>query len=333
MESVLMVVSALALIAASYTDLRTREVPDWINFALLFTALGGRLIFGFYDGFEYFFEGLFGFAFFFSVAAFLFYTGQWGGGDAKLLMGLGAVFGLPYTVNTILWAVTAVFILMFGLNLFDMIRKTKTAQQALNIGMTILSAVFIGLSFFVMPIPNELLYFIINLLLFGGLYGVLWVTFVLFKNLGTFRRRFSELVRERVRLVRMVVLGCALLLLAGLFTNMLFVATVVFGILLVFFLWLSMKAVEEFAMVKPISVEKLTEGDWIVDDVVIDGKHICGPADLGVRQEQIKQLKRLKRQNKIKKVVIKEGVPFVPSFLIAFVVNYWNADLIFSLVI
>ncbi|MFO7711365.1 MAG: hypothetical protein R6V53_06365, partial [Candidatus Woesearchaeota archaeon] len=105
------------------------------------------------------------------------------------------------------------------------------------------------------------------------------------------------------------------------------------GILLVFFLWLSMKAVEEFAMVKPISVEKLTEGDWIVDDVVIDGKHICGPADLGVRQEQIKQLKRLKRQNKIKKVVIKEGVPFVPSFLIAFVVNYWNADLIFSLVI
>ena len=75
-------------------------------------------------------------------------------------------------------------------------------------------------------------------------------------------------------------------------------------------------------MYKQVSVEKLTEGDWIAKDVIIGKKKICGPDDLGATKQHIRQLIALKRQKKISNVLIKEGIPFVPSFLIAFVLTY-----------
>ena len=76
-------------------------------------------------------------------------------------------------------------------------------------------------------------------------------------------------------------------------------------------------------MIKKVSVDKLTEGDWIVDDVKVGGKVICGPKDLGISKEQIIELKKLAEDGKIKQVVIKEGIPFVPSFFMSFIVTYF----------
>ena len=70
-------------------------------------------------------------------------------------------------------------------------------------------------------------------------------------------------------------------------------------------------------MKKYYPIPKLTEGDWIAEDVKVNGKIICSPKDLGISKEQIKKLKH----HNIKKVLVKEGIPFVPSFLIAFVVT------------
>ena len=39
---------------------------------------------------------LVGFGSFIILALLMFYTGQWGGGDSKMLMGLGALIGFPY---------------------------------------------------------------------------------------------------------------------------------------------------------------------------------------------------------------------------------------------
>jgi prepilin signal peptidase PulO-like enzyme (type II secretory pathway) len=85
----------------------------------------------------------------------------------------------------------------------------------------------------------------------------------------------------------------------------------------VFYLWIFTKVVEESSMIKEIPVGKLTEGDWILKDVVVRGKKICGPKDLGISLEQISELKKLK----VKRVLVKEGLPFVPSFLVAFVIT------------
>ena len=74
-----------------------------------------------------------------------------------------------------------------------------------------------------------------------------------------------------------------------------------------------------------IPVKKLTEGDWIAKDVVVKGKKICGPKDLGISRKQISRLSKLN----IKKVLVKYGMPFVPSFLLAFIITLLWGNIIF----
>src|SRR3989338_201636 len=98
MAALLFIPYTLALLAlgwASYTDFKTREVPDWLNFSLVASGIGINLIFSlvFLD-FSYIANSLLGFGLFFLLGMLMFYTGQWGGGDSKMLMGLGALLGL-----------------------------------------------------------------------------------------------------------------------------------------------------------------------------------------------------------------------------------------------
>ncbi|HLD06646.1 MAG TPA: hypothetical protein VJC16_03885, partial [Candidatus Nanoarchaeia archaeon] len=73
--------------------------------------------------------------------------------------------------------------------------------------------------------------------------------------------------------------------------------------------------VEEATMKRKVPLDKVTEGDWIVQDITIKGKYIAGPKDLGITKEQIAALKKAR----IKEVLVKYGIPFVPSFLLAFI--------------
>ena len=45
---------------------------------------------------------------------------------------------------------------------------------------------------------------------------------------------------------------------------------------------------------------------------------MTGPKDLGISRQQIERLIRYK---KIRKVIVKEGIPFIPAFLIAFILT------------
>ena len=85
------------------------------------------------------------------------------------------------------------------------------------------------------------------------------------------------------------------------------------------YLLVFVKAVEQVSMIRLIDPEKLTEGDWIVKDIKVDGKRIAGPKDLGINKKQIKKLLEFKQQGKIDKVKVKYGIPFVPSFLFAMI--------------
>ena len=87
------------------------------------------------------------------------------------------------------------------------------------------------------------------------------------------------------------------------------------------YLMIVVKSVEDVAMIKYIDPEKLTEGDWIVDPIYVNNKLITGPKDLGIKKEQISQLLKFKKQGKINKIKVKYGIPFVPSFLIAFILT------------
>src|SRR3990167_2985130 len=87
--------SFTALLIGSITDLKTREVPDWVNYGLIISGVGLNLLFSIiYSDFFYIISSIVGLGIFFGIAYIMFYAGQWGGGDSKMLMGLGAMIGI-----------------------------------------------------------------------------------------------------------------------------------------------------------------------------------------------------------------------------------------------
>jgi len=267
----------IGLIIGSYTDIRTREVPDWLNFSLIAIGVGIGIIFSIvYWDIHFLLSHLIGLCIGVVIGYAMYYAGQWGGGDSKMIMGLSAIIG--FNIFNINW----------------------------------------NMPYFA---------FIINIILVGAAYGIVMSIFLSIKHKKQFTEEFRKLrMHKKVMLWRKIILVvCILGVISALFIpwplNLFF-----FGIFAIIFfmsyIWIISKVIEKACMIKTVPVEKLTEGDWILKDVIINKKKICGPKDLGVSKEQIVQLMKLKKARKIKEIWIKEGIPFVPSFLIAYILTY-----------
>ena len=281
---VLVSVTLIGLAVATFTDLKTREVPDWLSYGLISAGLGLNLLFSIiYWDYWFILNSVIGFVIFLIVALIMFYAGQWGGGDSKVLMGLGALIGLD-------------------------IRFTS------------------------FPF---LMSFFFNMLLAGAFYGLLWSFVLILKHWKLFRKEYKRMSHTaRMIKARTYLFVFAFLMLAlsfftrGIGLSFLFLALLLM-VLATFYLWIFVKSIEKTCMIKAISPDKLTEGDWIVKDVMYKGRYICGPKDLGIEKKQIRKLVKLYNENKIKEVLIKEWIPFVPSFLIAYIITLFLGNLLF----
>jgi len=94
--------------------------------------------------------------------------------------------------------------------------------------------------------------------------------------------------------------------------------------LIFFYLLISMKTIEHISMRKAIPTNKLVEGDWVNEEIKINGKIIYSPKSLGVNKKQIELIKKHK-----KNVQIREGIAFVPAFLIGTIISLIWGNLIF----
>ena len=54
LDVILIILALIVLLIASYTDLKTREVPDWLNYSLIFSALIIVTFIQFFATFRYF---------------------------------------------------------------------------------------------------------------------------------------------------------------------------------------------------------------------------------------------------------------------------------------
>lgn len=267
------------LVIASISDLKTREVPDWLNYGSIGVGIGFNLIFSLvYADYSFIGRSLTGLGITFVLAYLLFYTGQWGGGDSKALMGIGALLGLDW-------------------------------------------------KFYKLDSMPFIFSFLINILIAGAAYGLLWTIFLAVKNRKKFEKEVKSILNKKnVKRIKIVLLAFALIALAASFFPLQFnYKILIFGFAIIFYstfyIWILTKAVERSCMQKYVLPSKLTEGDWIVNDIKIGGKRICGPKDLGIEKKQIEELVKYYKLGKIKKVLIKEGIPFVPSFLIGYAVT------------
>ena len=264
----MIVVTLFALIIASYCDLKWREVPDWISYGLIFAALGIRAIFSLSSGWEIFISGALGFGVFFGLSCLLYYSNQWGGGDSKLLMGMGGVIGIAYPFNSSSW------------NLF---------------------------------------WFFLLLLSLGAIYGLLWVAGLATKERKKFVPDFKKNWNEHKTLhliLGIISLLLFVLFLFGLKYNFSFVWPLIPFPLITFYLFLFVTTVENSCFIMKREVTKLTEGDWLAEEVKVADKVVMKKKTL--EREDLEELLRWHKEKKLDKVVIKEGVPFVPSFLFAY---------------
>ncbi len=266
-----------ALFVGSITDLKTREVPDWVNYGLIISGVALNALFSaIYLTPSFVINSLSGLLVFYGIAYLMFYAGQWGGGDSKMLMGLGAAIGIDLSFKS---------------------------QQFL-------------------------LWFFVNALLAGAAYGLLWSIMLAVKNRKKFSREFRNgLLRKSIIKIKKIMLAALALMAILLFSieqryMKAMILSLAFMILASFYLWVFVKAIEKSAMYKSVEPSKLTEGDWIVNDVYVGKQYICGPKDLGIDKKQIRKLAELYKKGKVGKILIKEGIPFVPSFLIGFIATF-----------
>src|SRR3989338_4262045 len=280
-ELITYVIAFFSLLIASLTDIKTREVRDSLNFGLIAVGIGINLLFSaVYRDLSYIIQSLIGLFLFMAISYGMYYAGQWGGGDSKLLIGLGALFGIDASIGTFMMS------------------------------------------------------FLIILLVLGAVYGIAWSIVLGIKN-----RKALGLEIKKIRGGKnfaYIWVGAFILIIVSVIavflTKDIFFFILPLSVAVTMPLWMLAKAVEECCMKKMVNPEQLTEGDWIAKDVVVNGKLICGPKDLGIKKNQIKALIKLKGRGKVDRILIKEGIPFVPSFLIAFIVALLFKEQILAIV-
>lgn len=262
------------LTIASYTDLKYKEVPDWLNYSGIVIGVMFRLIYSVHESsWNYVFEGVFGFVLMGAFGTVMFYLGQWGGGDAKMFMALGSLLG-------------------FKLSIHD----------------------------------NYLIYFIMNLIVASFFYTSIFLVGLTARNFNNVLEEFSSVKKYGLfLLLRNISLGVLSLGILGLFVLVVpayfmtvFVFLAVIPVVLVY-VGGFVKAIEIACLERYVAPHVLTEGDWVIEDVELDGELICSQKDLGVTKEQIQRLCHLYEKGKIKSVRLKTGIPFVPSFLLAMI--------------
>ncbi len=259
-------ITLIVLAIASYTDLTTREVPDWISYAFIFTAAIVRILFSLELGWEILMSGAVGFLITFAFALLFYFTGQWGGADSKLLMGMGVVLGADFLFMPDAW---------------------------------------------LLPI------YFVTLLFVGALFGLLWSTILAIIHHKRFWSKFKNRLKEYRREHIGVLVVTIILVVVGFFTIK---ALMLIGLfpLLSYYLFVYVSSIEQSCFIKKIMPHRATEGDWLVEDVKVGKKTVIKAATL--EKKHLRKLLDLEAHDKIDRIVIKEGIPFIPSFLLAYIV-------------
>ncbi len=176
--------------------------------------------------------------------------------------------------------------------------------------------------------------FVILLLLVGSLYGLIYSFILVLINKKRFVKDFKKRFRQGKVLVLMGIVFSVLVF--GLSYALYFPNSWIISLLILIFpfLFIYAKSVEESCMIKPVKGKNVTIGDWLYEKVKI-GNKIINPNWEGLSEKEAKLIKNKAEDKKIK---IKQGIPFVPAFFIAFILlfylwysfgSFWNSFLIF----
>jgi len=196
----------------------------------------------------------------------------------------------------------ALVILFIFMNVFYYGRVFAGGDAKLLFAMTVF---FVGVTF--MTTLTNIGVFLLFLMFAGSIYGIIYSVVLYVQDF----EKVNKKIREGFDILwirYLIIFG--VILFAFSYVDWWFLFFAIFIIVLPL-LYVFAKGLENVSMMKTISGKELREGDWLVNDIKVKGKVIKADWD-GLSLEDIKLLK-----NK-KKIKVKEGLPFVPAFLIAF---------------
>lgn len=289
-DMLLIVLGVVGLLVGTITDFQRREVADWVNFSMIAAGLGIRLIVAVStQDLWYILVPLIwiGVVWLFGIG--MYYAGQWGGGDAKMLMAMSALFGTyPYVHDKI--------------------------PPIFNFSHNVLFMAHV----------------FVNIAIVGAVYGLIWGIYLGFSKRKVFAKEFTLLVKSHKNILCLFVGFGISFAISNFFVSemMLKFLFTVFAFLIVIFpiIHIASKSLEA-CMIRFMSLDELTEGEWIVDEIKYKGKYITGPKELGITNAQIEQL----RKYKIAGARVKVGIPFVPVFFFATLITLFFGNLLLYL--
>lgn len=159
--------------------------------------------------------------------------------------------------------------------------------------------------------------FFILFFLAGSVYGLIYSLTLMSRNFSRFKLEFKKVFRnykDKIYFIMFV----ALFFMAFGFSQKEFFYLGVFIFIMPYF-YVYARSVDESCMIKKLKAKYLREGDWLYEDIKIGKKTI--KADWAGISD--KNIKLLKTKFKNKKILVRQGIPFTPVFLITFIILVW----------
>ncbi|MFA5173965.1 MAG: prepilin peptidase [Candidatus Pacearchaeota archaeon] len=260
----LIILGLIWIIGAILQDFKRREVDNLWNFSLIFMALAYRAFVSISNGNYWFIiNGIIGFGVFFALSNLFYYSRLFAGGDAKLLMALGAILPLSYNWISNLKIFVAFVLLFFAL---------------------------------------------------GALYSLVYSFVLVFANFKRFTKEFKVQWKNYNKMFLWAIGFMILWIIFAFILDQKPIMIIGFVVLLFPVLFVYAKSVEESCMVKLVDPKEVTIGDWLYKDIKVGDKKIKSKWE-GVSKYNLEIIRKGK-----KKILIKQGVPFTPSFLFGFIV-------------
>lgn len=168
-----------------------------------------------------------------------------------------------------------------------------------------------------------ILILILNIIIFGALYSIIYGTYLIKKNKVNLIKEIKNYKLDKIYILTPLIILAISFLIQDLILKLLLLSLGII-ILITPLLLIYVKIIESKCMLKKIKIDELTEGDWITKSIYYKGKLVYNKNSPGVVKEQILLFKKIR----IKNVIIKEGIPFVPVFLISFIIAIIFGNLI-----
>jgi len=138
LEIILFLVAFIGSTAAGFYDLKTTEIPDEIPYAMIFIGIIGNIVQSYltWSYWPFIYSMIAGLSFL-GFGFIMYYLGQWGGGDAKVLSAIGfllptyqsAKLMLPFSMSFFfnLFLVGAFYMIFYAITLSFINKKIWTA--------------------------------------------------------------------------------------------------------------------------------------------------------------------------------------------------------------